>query len=68
MIYDEKNGAIQKMKDSRKDSLELQDNSQHVGTLETVILVCFLQLDIHLPSSAPHQAPNSIKYWLLHIL
>lgn len=31
MIYYGKNGAIQKMKDSRKDSLELQDNSQHMG-------------------------------------
>lgn len=30
MIYYE-NGAIQKMKDSRKDSLGLQDDSQHMG-------------------------------------
>lgn len=31
MIYYGKNGAIEKMKSSRKDSLELQDNGQHMG-------------------------------------
>lgn len=67
------NGAIQKMKDSRKDSLELQNNSQHMGLWKLQSWSVFYWLDKQLPCSrdspAPSiQAPNSIKHWLLHIL